>query len=257
MPTVEINLLPPQFKPLPPYSVRNLVGVILSTGLLAFLLVLSLHMINAKADYSAHLTDLEQKLNSSRKQRKEIIELQKRAAAMKIYLEFLDDIMKQRITWVGKLTDVNYRVPSGLWLTEITMERKKIEAPAKAAAPPAESGQTGQTGQTGQEGEKKTAEKQVEPKTELILLHLAGDAYSMDQISKFMSNLDESMLFENTKLLQVVRSEADEEKPAYISFKVDTELETPKKPEAEAEKPENEENKAEKAPAKLTTEVAP
>jgi Tfp pilus assembly protein PilN len=244
MKIIEINLLPPEYKPPSPYSFRNIAIFAISLLVAIFLILLVLLMVNLKNKYNNEYKQLTRNIEIYGKQKQEIEKLKKREAALNQRRNMLMELIGQRFTWYDKLINLYEQIPENLWLSSISVERQEIEIPKikeekdkspptgkpPAGKPPATTKKkppaTKQTVETAsqQKGEAVSPgeEKNVQ---QIILLNISGDAMELQQISKFIASLDESSSFEKTKLLSIGQNE--KEGRSVMSFEIATQLTKP------------------------------
>ncbi len=208
---IEINLLPPEYTPPSPYSLRNIATSVLSLLVAVLLILLALPMVNLKNEYNKEYKQLVRNIGMYGKQKQQINELKRREVALDRRRGILMELIGQRTTLSDKLIDLYEQIPENLWLSDILLERKEIKEPTKTAR--------AKGGKSATKQEDESEEKSIQ---RFIQIQISGDALKIQQISEFIARLDKSPSFENTKLLSI--GQIEKKGRTVMSFDIITRL---------------------------------
>jgi Tfp pilus assembly protein PilN len=165
MRTIEINLLPFEDRPGPAYRIRNISMFVLSFGVLIFLAVNGYQVFAKEKTLEQKNEELGILLGSYGSFNRSIKKLRKRKNLLNEHHDNLTAVIKQRITWSDKLSQIYTQIPDGIWLSEISIQREKSQ---------------GGTGKT----------KNPSPELEIgITLYIRGEAEDLTNITDLFGNL--------------------------------------------------------------------
>ncbi|MCD6507019.1 PilN domain-containing protein [Candidatus Poribacteria bacterium] len=119
MKVVEVNLLPPEYAPESPYSVRNIIILLLSFLILGFLILIALQLVALKERYVAENVRLVTAINAFKKEKGKLDSLLERKSELEKRFEMVREALGRRRTWADKLTDIWRAIPDGIWLQGI------------------------------------------------------------------------------------------------------------------------------------------
>lgn len=133
MKVVEVNLLPPEYAPESPYSVRNIIVLLLSFLILGFLMLISFQLLALKGRYMAENARLITTINALKREKEKLDSLLERESELERRYKMVREVLGERRTWSDKLADIWRAMPSGVWLRSIEMsgmESLRISASA-------------------------------------------------------------------------------------------------------------------------------
>lgn len=123
MKVVEVNLLPPEYAPESPYSVRNVIMLLLSFLILGLLIIIALQLVTLRERYVAENVRLVTAINALKREKEKLDSLLEREAELKERYGMVKETLGRRMTWSDKLADIRRAMPNGVWLRSIYMRR--------------------------------------------------------------------------------------------------------------------------------------
>lgn len=123
MKIIDVNLLPPEYAPESPYSLRN-VAILVSSFLIAgFLVALAFQILSLKESYMRENLRLMAMLSKLREEKKRVEELLARKREIERRYRMIEKALGGRVTWSDKLSEIWRAVPEGVWLQEVSLRR--------------------------------------------------------------------------------------------------------------------------------------
>jgi Tfp pilus assembly protein PilN len=108
-----------------------------------------------------------------KQQVQDIRELGSRVNLLKTRLSLVKELLEERTTWSDRLTELFYYLPpNGIWIEGLTINREKLK-------------------------QNTVGPKPNEEEIEQIVAQISGNAVSVDRVSEFIGNLEESKTFGN------------------------------------------------------------
>jgi Tfp pilus assembly protein PilN len=209
---IDINLLPPEYAPKKLISPLNIAIIGGSFLIIISLLIPSLHpswgLLAALQDYSYRVADHDRRINDYRRELKDIAELKKTMKLLKERMSLVKELLQEKTTWSDKLMELYDRLPKGsFWIDNLNVEREKASA------------------QAAQRPSRGSPENVVE--ISKIKVSMSGGATSVDNMSKFVANLEESEIFSDVILNTAKSDSAVEGGASVISFQIEFQILTP------------------------------
>lgn len=177
---ININLLPPEYGPKKLITLGNLVMIFICFLICLSLLLSSFKLLATVQDYSSRLDYHNDQIKHYKLQVEDVRILNQKVKMLKSRLSLLEELLQEQITWSDKLVDLAECLPQyGTWIDSLNIERQEPEARpvAKAAA----------------KSQNIPEKKRPEP----IVVYITGSAVSVDKVSQFVANLEESRTFSN------------------------------------------------------------
>ena len=175
---INIDLLPPEDRPAKLISPLNIIIMLLAAAALLSVIIPSIMLVAAVQDYAGRVAYQEQEIRLYAQQVKDMQELAKKIKLLKARLSLVKELLEERTTWSDKLAELCENLPqNGIWIDGLTFEREEItkKAPAKTAAG-----------------------KAVPPKKSIrTTAYVSGTVVSVDKMSEFVANLENSRMFKN------------------------------------------------------------
>ena len=174
---IEINLLPREYLPQSPYSLRNISFLVISFLIAGFLVMDALHITHREKELNHKNQDMLRTLNNFRQLKNNIEALRAQTALLQKRSSLLGGSITSRITWSDKLNQIYAQIPSEVWLSEIALERETIRIPSVAQ----------------ESTDKQSQSTSTPPQQELqeqIRLRISGDATSLVHISELLRRLE-------------------------------------------------------------------
>ena len=174
---IEINLLPSEYAPQSPYSLRNISFLVLSFMIAGFLVIDVLQITHREKDLDQYLNV--QVLNELRKFGTRLVDmkrLKEQTALLHERRNLLAEVISRRTTWSDKLSRVYAQIPSDVWLSEISVKREVFQIPIATEKQDKQNKPTPATPQ------------QESPKQ--IVLYISGSAKDLSRIAEFITRLE-------------------------------------------------------------------
>ena len=191
---LDINLLPPEYGPGKVVTPANLIVIALSFLICLSLLLSSLRLLTTVQDHSLRLEYHETQIELYRRQVEDIHKLAQRVQLLKTRLDLVEELLQEKASWSDKFIELSKCLPQyGAWVNSLTVERSQVSRQASA------------------------------PGSEPIMADLSGDIASIDKVSQFVSNLEDSDTFGSIIFDNVVYepTKAGTEAPATYGFSVE------------------------------------
>jgi len=206
---IDINLLPPEYAPKKLINLLNITIIGASFLTIISLLIPSLHptwgLLAVLQDYSDRVAQHDQKINDYKRELKDIGELKKTMKLLKERMSLVKELLQEKTTWSDKLMELYERLPKGsVWMDSLTIEREKATAQMPSRVP---------------------SEDVVGASK--INVSISGGATSVDNMSKFVANLEESEIFGNVILNTAKSDSATKGGASVISFEITLQILTP------------------------------
>ena len=186
MRTIEVNLLPSEYAPESPYSLRSISFLVLSFLILIFLTLNSHKVIDREKALNLRSQGILRKIDHFRQVKSNSEKLRERTTLLYERRDHLAEVINRRTTWSDKLGQIYTRIPAGMWLSEISIEREEV-IPLPTEGVPDRSNHT---------AEEETSEEQ----SEQIILYILGDAKDLSRITEFISRLETLSFLANPQL---------------------------------------------------------
>ena len=202
---IEVNLLPQAYAPSNPFSTRNISFLVVSMIILGFLGFNTLLFTEKERVFQGRNQQIWQVLSSYRQLKDHIDNLKEQTELLKQRRDLLLDAIGERQTWSDKLGQIYTHVPAQVWLSEISLKRKKVRT--QQASPAAK---------------KKSKNAVPPPEKEVVTFEIAGEAGNLSHIAELIARLDETPFLEKTRLSSVMEREL-EDRPV-LSFEITTQM---------------------------------
>ena len=175
---LDINLLPPEYAPRKLVYVSNLIilGIAFFIGLSLFLS--SLKLLAEARDYSERVAYHDIQIERYRQQAEDIGELRQKVKLLRSRLSLVEELLRENAMWSDKLVELTQRIPrNGVWINGLSIGRSGARS----------GGRRGAAGSPG---------------SGPIVVNITGTVVSVDKMSQFVANLEESetygdVVFEN------------------------------------------------------------
>lgn len=118
---IEINLLPSEYVPESPYSLRNISFLVLSVFILCFLAADVVKVTSLEKDLEQYKQNMLALIASRGPFKQKVERLRKQASLLNERRAELAAVIDQRTTWSDKLSLVYAQIPIGVWLSEISV----------------------------------------------------------------------------------------------------------------------------------------
>ena len=125
MKIIEINLLPPEYAPESPLSLRNVIMLILSFLVAGFLAVIAFQMLAVKESYMRENARLLTTISNFRREKERLDALLKRESELKRRYEVVEKALGVRETWSDKLAHLWNVIPEGIWIQDLSVQRER------------------------------------------------------------------------------------------------------------------------------------
>ena len=195
---LDINLLPPEYGPGKVVTPANLIVIALSFLICLSLLLSSLRLLTTVQDHSLSLKRDENQIELYRRQVEDIHELAKRVQLLRTRLDLVEELLQEKASWSDKFIELSKCLPQyGAWVNSLTVERPQVSRQASAPGSP--------------------------PRSEPIVADLSGDIASIDKVSQFVANLEDSDTFGSIIFDKVIYdpTKVGTETPATFGFSVE------------------------------------
>ena len=170
---IDIDLLPPEYAPKKLVSLSGLAAIAILVLASLSLLLCSFKLLAELQDYSGRVEFHDQQIKHHAEQVEDIRELKKRVKLLKARLSLVKELLEEKTTWSDKLVELCQRLPqSGIWIDGFNIDRQKVQRKSGEGSP-----------------------KDIE--TEQIMVQIVGSVVSVDKVSQFVANLEESETFGN------------------------------------------------------------
>jgi Tfp pilus assembly protein PilN len=126
MKIIEVNLLPPEYAPESPYSLRNIIVLVLSFLLIGSLVVIAFQMLAMKESYMRENARLMTAISAFRKEKEKLDALLERRSELERRYRMLEKALGGRITWADKLAEICGVIPNEVWLQDISLQRMRV-----------------------------------------------------------------------------------------------------------------------------------
>jgi Tfp pilus assembly protein PilN len=177
---IDINLLPPEYAPKKLISLSGLAIISIFVLVSLSLLLSSFKLLAELQDYSGRAEYHDQQIRHFAQQVEDIRELKKRVKLLKARLSLVKELLEEKTAWSDELTDLSQYLPqNGIWIDGLTIDRQKVQRKNFASAT--------NTGKS----------KNEDVETEQIMVEILGSVVSVDKVSQFVANLEESKTFGN------------------------------------------------------------
>ena len=184
MRTIEINLLPPEYAPENPYSIRNIAFLVLSLFILIFLALDVHQVIEREKSLDRRNQNMLHMLENFRQVKDNIEILRRQTTLLHERRNLLEAVVNRRTTWSDKLSQIYAQIPVDVWLSQISLERQKIiPSPEKKVQDESHAMNGEQSQKVGEQ----------------IVLYILGDARDLSRITEFISRLEAISCLENTQ----------------------------------------------------------
>jgi len=193
---LDINLLPPEYGPKKLISPGNLVVIGIFSLIALSMIFSSLRLLITIQDYSDKVQYYEEQIKNYQHQVEDIRELGTKVKLLRTRLNMVQGLLEEKSNWSDKLIDLYKCLPeNGVWIDQINMEQQKAEV----AAQPIEKGSEQDSGKKSEKQPNNAAVQQATARSQKspIFLKVMGTAVSINKISEFISNIENTSIFEN------------------------------------------------------------
>jgi Tfp pilus assembly protein PilN len=175
---IDINLLPPEYAPKKLVSLSSLAAIIIFFLVCLSLIMSSLRLLAARQEYSGRVEYHDQQIKHYMAQVQDIRELREKVKLLKARLSLVKELLEEKTTWSNKLVDLCQCLPrSGIWIDGVTVDRQRTQAGTGTAR-------------------SRTANPQ-DVGTQQVMVQISGSVVSVDKVSQFVANLEDSSTFGN------------------------------------------------------------
>ena len=172
---IDINLLPPEYAPKKLVSLSGLAIISVFVLISLSLLLSSFKLLAELQDYSGRVEYHDQQIRHFAQQVEDIRELKKSVKLLKARLSLVKELLEEKTAWSDKLVELCQHLPqNGIWIDGLTIDRQKVQR---------------------KPGAEKSKNGDVE--AEQIMIEIVGSVVSVDKVSQFVANLEESETFGN------------------------------------------------------------
>jgi len=201
---IDINLLPPEYAPKKMISLGGLAIISIFLFVSLSLLLSSFKLLAELQDYSGRVEYHDQQIKHYADQVKDIRELKKKVELLKARLSLVKELLEEKATWSDKLVELCQSLPQdGIWIDGLNIDRQEIQ-------------------------QKSGTEKSEGSETGYLLVEILGSVVSVDKVSQFVANLEESETFGNVVFDSATSSPAgfgaDPLSAGLISFRLTVEI---------------------------------
>lgn len=173
---IDINLLPPEYAPKKLVSLSSLVAITIFFLVCLSLIMCSLRLLAARQEYSGRVEYHDQQIKHYMAQVQDIRELREKVKLLKARLSLVKELLEEKTTWSNKLVDLCQCLPrSGIWIDGVTVDRQGTQAGTARS---------------------RTANPQ-DVGTQQVMVQISGSVVSVDKVSQFVANLEDSRTFGN------------------------------------------------------------
>lgn len=173
---IDINLLPPEYAPKKLVSLSSLAAITIFFLVCLSLLMCSLRLLAARQEYSGRVEYHDQQIKHYMAQVQDIRELREKVKLLKARLSLVKELLEEKTTWSNKLVDLCQCLPrSGIWIDGVTVDRQRTQAGTARS---------------------RTANPQ-DAGTQQVMVQISGSVVSVDKVSQFVANLEDSRTFGN------------------------------------------------------------
>ena len=196
-----MNLLPPEYAPESPYSVRNISFLLLSFLILTFLTLNTLQVTDVKKEFNQYKQDMLLLVANRGPFKQKVERLRKQTRLLNRRRNELAEVFDRRTTWSDKLSQVYAQIPKGVWLSEVSVKRetRKVEPVAVRG------------------------EKSRSTTEEVVSLHISGEAKDINDIAELISRLETISFLEKAPFRSINREEggpSEELEQSMMSFEI-------------------------------------
>ena len=202
MKIIDVNLLPPEYAPESPYSLRNVIILVTSFLTAGFLVLLAFQILGLKEDYMRENARLVAILSKLRKEKSRVEELLARKAEIERRYRMIERALGGRITWSDKLSQIWRAVPEGVWLQEVSLHRT-----AEREERPKREGKA-------RKGEAKKAEKEAAT-VETFQLRITGESAGLSSIEELLKRIQELPWIEEADFSSINKRFSSDEREVY------------------------------------------
>lgn len=175
---IDINLLPPEYAPKKLINPYNLAIIGIMTLIAISLIFSSIRLISAVQIYSDRIQYHDDQIRSYKPQVEDIRELGMKVKLLQTRLFLVQELLKEKSNLSSRLNDLYKCIPdNNIWIDNIKIEHQE------------------EVQNTVDTTEQKAQEKPIVKDS--VIFNISGTAVSVDNVSNFIANLEDSSIFNN------------------------------------------------------------
>ena len=213
---IDIDLLPPEYAPKKLVSLPNIIAIAIFFLISSSLLLASISpwdqlpyrgLLNAVEGYSERVEHVDEDISKYKQKAETIHRLRARIRGLKPRLSLAEQLLKGRATWSDKLVEL-YRClpPDGVWINGLSIAAQEVKPTARQRLPQG----TPQDTETGP-----------------IVVQISGNVISVNEMSRFVANLEDSNIFGDVVLESVTKRASLTDSDSLMSFKLTVQILSP------------------------------
>jgi Tfp pilus assembly protein PilN len=207
---ININLLPPEYAPKKLVSVVNL-AMIFIFFLIGLSMIWSSKLLLAQVhDYSQQVNYHNQQIELYRQQVEDIQELKDTVKRLRERLSLVKELLEENTIWSNKLMELARNLPrDGAWIDNLSIERDNRQQQRSQPR-----------------GRNATQQNSSQDIMEPVTVRVSGSVISVDTLSEFVANLEDSETFTNV-VLESVGGQSSGENELYKNFRLSVQVLVP------------------------------
>lgn len=195
---IDINLLPPEYGPKKIINPYNLAIIGILSIIAASLIFSSIRLISTVQLYSERIQYYDEQIKGYRLQVEDIHELGLKVKLLKTRLSLVQELLKEKTDLSDKIYALYQCIPSSdVWIDALNVKHQKKEEKAVAKKEEKQESTQEEKKETTPNDQAKGSSVEIQAQEDLILFDISGVATSVDNISQFIANLEDSEIFEN------------------------------------------------------------